>query len=362
MNLLFTMFAHVLRTVATLLQPGGLKSVIAENLLLKQQLLVLNRARKRAPSLPPIQRLFFAFGCQFLKRRRIERAAITIRPSTLFRMHSALVRRKYRLLFSPQSQRKPGPKGPSPAVIQAILQFKRRNPRCGCPRIAEQISDAFGIDLDKDVVRRILVKYLLPTGTDDGPSWLTVLGHTKDSLWSIDLFRTESIALTNHWVLVVMDQYSRRIVGFAVQPIAVDGPALCRMFNEATADNRTPRRLSFDSDPLFKFFQWKANLRILEIDAVRTVAHVPVSHPFVERLIGTVRREYLDSVFYWNANDLQRKLDEFKRYFNRSRVHSGIEGRTPDHHANLADSKIVTIDDYTWKSHCQGLFEMPEAA
>ena len=63
MNLLFTLLACVLQNVAVLLQPGGCRSIIAENLLLKQQLLVLNRARKRAPNLPPIQRLFFAFWC-----------------------------------------------------------------------------------------------------------------------------------------------------------------------------------------------------------------------------------------------------------------------------------------------------------
>jgi putative transposase len=198
MNILFTVFAHLLRNVAILFRPGGSKSVIAENLLLKQQLLVLNRSRRRAPNIPPIQRLLVAFGCQFLKHRRIERAAIIIRPSTLFRIHAAFVRRKYRLLFSSKPRRTPGPKGPSPEVIQAILEFKRRNPRCGCPRIAEQISDAFGIRIDKDIVRRILEKHLKPTATDNGPSWLTVLGHTKDSLWSLDLFRTESIALKTH--------------------------------------------------------------------------------------------------------------------------------------------------------------------
>jgi putative transposase len=362
MNILFTVFAHLLRNVAVLFRPGGSKSIIAENLLLKQQLLVLNRSRKRAPHIPPIQRLFFAFWCQFLKRHRIERSPITVRPSTLFRMHAALVRRKYRDLFSSKPRRKPGPKGPSSEVIQAIIEFKRRNPRRGCPRIAEQISEAFGIHLDKDIVRRILEKHLKPSGTDDGPSWLTVLGHAKDSLWSIDLFRTESIVLKTHWVLVVMDQYSRRIIGFSVQPIAVDGPVLSRMFNEALAGSGIPKRLSFDNDPLFDFLQWKANLRILEIDAVRSVPNVPVSHPFVERLIGTIRREYLDHLFYWNAQDLQRKLDEFKIYFNESRVHSGIEGRTPDHQAELAEPKIVSLDNYTWKSHCKGLFQMPSAA
>jgi hypothetical protein len=159
-----------------------------------------------------------------------------------------------------------------------------------------------------------------------------------------------------------MDQDSRRIIGFAVQPVAVDGPGLCHMFNEAVTGATPPTRLSFDPDPLFEFLQWKANLSILGIDPVTTVPHVPVSHPFVERLIGTIRCEYLDHRFSWNANDLQRKLDEFKCYFNEVRVHAGIGGRTPDHHADLAESKTASLGHYRWRSHCQGLFEMPEAA
>ena len=134
------------------------------------------------------------------------------------------------------------------------------------------------------------------------------------------------------------------------------------MFNEATAGSGPPQRLSFDHDPLLEFLQWKANLSILGIDPVTTVPHVPVSHPFVERLIGTIRREYLDHLFCWNAQDLQRKLDEFRSYFNEVRVHAGVGGKTPDHHAELTESKIASVDHYRWHSHCQGLFDMPEAA
>jgi len=159
-----------------------------------------------------------------------------------------------------------------------------------------------------------------------------------------------------------MDHYSRRIIGFAVQPIAVDGPALCRMFNEVIVGASTPVRLSLDNDPLFEFLQWKANLRISEIDVVSSVPNVPVSHPFVERLVGTIRREYLDHLFYWNANDLQKKLDEFKSYFNTCRVHSGINGVTPDQQAEKTISKIANLDHYRWESHCNGLFKTPKAA
>jgi putative transposase len=111
------------------------------------------------------------------------------------------------------------------------------------------------------VVRRILAAHYQPEHSDGGPSWLTFLGHTKDSLWSIDLFRCESILLKSHWVLVVMDQFTRRIIGFGVHAGDVHGAALCRMFNTATLSRGAPKCLSADNDPLFLYHQWYANLR-----------------------------------------------------------------------------------------------------
>ena len=153
----------------------------------------------------------------------------------------------------------------------------------------------------------MLAKHYRPAPVGTGPSWLSFIGHTRDSLWSVDLFRCESIVLRSYWVLVVMDQYTRRLVGLGVHYGAVTGADICRMFNAATHGQGTPRHLSTDHDPLFEAHRWMANLRILEIDEIKTVPHVPVSHPFVERLIGTIRREFLDQVLFWNARDLERK-------------------------------------------------------
>ena len=97
----------------------------------------------------------------------------------------------------------------------------------------------------------------------------------KDSLWSIDLFRCESAILRSHWVLVVMDQYTRRIVGFGIQAGTVDGRALCRMFNHAIRGLSCPKRLSSDNDPLYRFHQWRANLRVLQVTEVKSVPYVP---------------------------------------------------------------------------------------
>jgi len=102
-----------------------------------------------------------------------------------------------------------------------------------------------------------------------------------------------------------MDQFTRRIVGFAVHQGVVDGAALCRMFNRAIRGQTLPKYLSSDHDPLYRFQQWQANLRVLEIEEIKTVPYIPLSHPFVERLIGTIRREYLDQTLFWTAVDLE---------------------------------------------------------
>jgi putative transposase len=117
-----------------------------------------------------------------------------------------------------------------------------------------------------------------------------------------------------------MDVFTRRIIGFGVEHEYVDGVSVCRMFNHATAGQPLPKHVSTDHDPLFRFHRWLADLRVLEIDEIKWVPYAPVSRPFVERLIGTIRREYFDRIFFWNALDLARKLGEFADYYNAGRV------------------------------------------
>jgi hypothetical protein len=198
-NLLLLALLDLAVVTAKLCGSGGVRSVVAENLLLKQQLIVLRRARKRAPNLTSSDRLLCGFWSIFLSPGRIRKAAIALRPSTLLAFHQAFVRRKYRRLFSSTPHaKKPGPTGPSHALIQAIVELKSRNPRFGCPLIALIISQTFRIDIDKNVVHRVLAKHYRPAPGGTGPSWLSFIGHTQDSLWSVDLFRCESIVLRSY--------------------------------------------------------------------------------------------------------------------------------------------------------------------
>ncbi len=362
MCLLFSLIAHLLVTLARLVKPGGLGTVVAESLGVKHQLLILRRARRPAPYLTSWDRLALGVCTILVSPKRLSKMAVILKPSTFLYFHRALVKRKYRLLYSPRKRRRPGPKGSSRELIDTVVEMKRRNPRFGYRKIAEQISSALGIEINRDIVRRILIQHYRPLPGGDGPSWLTVIGHATDSLWIVDLFRCESILLRSFWVMVVMDVFTRRIIGFGVAAANLDGPGVCRMFNRAIAKQRPPRYLSSDHDPLFRFHRWLANLRVLEVDEIKAIPRTPRSHAFVERLIGTVRREYLDRTLFWNQSDLERKLENYKAYYNQHRCHSGLAGATPAYRSGATPPPIANLQSYRWRQRCNALFQTPIAA
>ena len=111
-------------------------------------------------------------------------------------------------------------------------------------------------------------------------------------------------------------------------------------------------------DPLYRFHQWQANLRILDVKEIKTIPYVPLSHPFVERLIGTIRRECLDRTLFWTTADLEMKLFDFQRYYNGYRTHAGLNGRTPN--AGTAPGcGRASVTSYRWQLHCRGLHQTP---
>ena len=133
------------------------------------------------------------------------------------------------------------------------------------------------------------------------------------------------------------------------------------MFNRATQGQTPPKYLSSDHDPLYRFHQWQANLRILDVKEIKTVPYVPLSHPFVERLIGSVRRECLNCTLFWTAADLEMKLLDFQRYYNGHRTHTGLEARTPEPSTDPGRAR-ANLSSYRWQQHCRGLYQTPMAA
>src|SRR5438477_6505700 len=102
------------------------------------------------------------------------------------------------------------------------------------------------------------------------------------------------------------------------------------MFNPASTGQRLPKHASTDhEDPLFRFHRWLANLRVLEIDEIKSVPYVPVSHPFVERLIGTIRRAPRSGIFLERgrsgaqAGGVRRLFQRATRSSRARRLHAG---------------------------------------
>ena len=162
---------------------------------------------------------------------------------------------------------------------------------------------------------------------------------TLDSLMS-----AIKTAVAQSGITVIADSYGSQLKGTDKQFIA-----MLECFNP-------------DNNPLFRFHRWCANLRILDIEENKLVPHTPTSHPFIERLIGTVRRELLDQTLFWNERDLQNKLNMFMEYYNEHRCHMGIEHQTPLEHSDEKRKEIISMSDYRWENHCRGLIQLPIAA
>ena len=149
MKTLALLVIRVLTTLAKRAGPGGAKAIIAESVLLKHQQLIARRSAGKTPRLTTSDRFLCGFLTLFMRPGRIRKSAVVVKPATLTKFRRALVSRNYRLLFSSHKKGKPGPKGPSDALVLVIVELKRGSACFGCPRIAQQINKAFGVNIDK---------------------------------------------------------------------------------------------------------------------------------------------------------------------------------------------------------------------
>jgi hypothetical protein len=143
MHDILVVLLHSIVTVVRLIKPGGLRAVVAESALTRHQILILNRSRRRAPNLRVSDRMIAGLYTLLMHPSRMPRCGIVLKPSTLLHFHQVLTKRNH-MLFSSERGGRPGPKGPAQELIDAVHEMKRRNPTWGCPRIAQQITLAFG--------------------------------------------------------------------------------------------------------------------------------------------------------------------------------------------------------------------------
>jgi hypothetical protein len=114
---ILALFLHLIVTLVRLIKPGGLRAVVAESVLTRHQILILNRSRKRAPHLRVSDRIIAGLCTLLMHPSRVLRCGMVLKPSTLLDFHHLLTKRKYRMLFSSERGRRPGPKGPTKELI-----------------------------------------------------------------------------------------------------------------------------------------------------------------------------------------------------------------------------------------------------
>jgi len=147
-----SLFFSLLLMLIKLSKPGGIKVVVAENMAMRQQLIVMTRGKRRSPKLNTSDRFLFGLIAFFVNENRLKKIAVILKPTTILKFHKALVNRKYRLLYSNKGNKKPGRKGPDQQLIDLVIEMRRQNPRMGYGRIAMQIYQAFGIVISRFAV------------------------------------------------------------------------------------------------------------------------------------------------------------------------------------------------------------------
>jgi putative transposase len=289
----------------------------AEILALRHQLLILQRSsRAHKLRLRWIDRVLWVWLSRLWNDWRS--ALLIVRPETVIAWH----RQEFRLYWRRKSRRREGRPSLSPEVRNLIRQISLANPRWGTPRIHGELLK-LGIQLSQATVAKYIVRHRKPPSQ----TWRTFLKNHMKELVSADFLVVPTVTFRVLFVFVILGHDRRRPVHFAVtaNPTA---EWTARQVLEAFPWDSAPRYLLRDRDGSYgeKFHE---ATRWLGIREVLTAPRSPWQNPYVERLIGSIRRECLDHVIVVNESGLQRVLKSYFEYYDYTRTHLALEKDAP---------------------------------
>jgi putative transposase len=312
---MITALLHVLRLCPFLL--GGHRQLALENLALRQQLAVYKRAGKR-PRLRPSDRLFWVTLARLWTGWR--RALVIVAPDTVVRWQ----RRRFRAYWTNLSRRQRVGRPPiGPEIAALVARMAKANPLWGAPRIHGEFAK-LGIVVAERTVSRLMPTRRMPPAQ----TWRTFLTNHVHDLVSIDFFTVPTARLRVLFVLLVLAHHRRRVVHFNIteHPTAA---WTAQQIVDAFPDDTAPAHLLRDRDRIFGE-AFRRRVRGLCIDEVLTAPRSPWQNPFVERLIGSVRRECLDHLVVFSERHLRRMLTRYFAYYHRARTHLALDKDAPD--------------------------------
>ena len=264
-------------------------------------------------------------------------AVVLVQPDTVVRWHRDWLRRRW----TRRSRPRPDGRPPIDQQIRVLVrEMATANPLWGAPRIHGELR-TLGVDVSERTVSRLLKRHPRPPSQ----TWRTFLTNHLASAASIDFFTVPTLTGRVLFVLVVLSHHRRRIVHVNI----TDHPTAtwsAQQVVDAFPDDTAPRWLHRDRDRIYgDVFQRR--LAGMGIAEVVSAPASPWQNPYVERLIGSIRRECLDHVIVINEAHLRRVLTTYGRYYHRSRTHLGLEKDTPDHRpvAGTSTGPIVAIPE-----------------
>jgi putative transposase len=293
--------------------------LVLENLALRQQLAVSSRQRPR-PNLRRRDRLFWIGLSKFWSGWRS--ALVVVQPETVVRWHQ----QGFRLCWRWKSPAKRVGRPPLDTEVRTrIARLARENRTWGAPRIQAELHV-----LGHPVAEATVAKYLSRARHRKPPSqsWRTCLKNHAGTLASMDFFVVPSVTFRLLYVFVLLSHSRRRVVHFHVTT-APTAAWVSRQLREAFPFETAPRYLIRDRDSIYGQ-EVRRCLASLNIKEVVTAPRSPWQNPFVERLIGSIRRECLNHVIILNEGHLRRLLSAYLGYYHRSRPHMGLDHNSPE--------------------------------
>jgi len=208
-------------------------------------------------------------------------------------------------------------------IRDLIRHMSRANPLWGAPRIHGELRK-----LGLEVSQTTVAKYVGRRHTPPSTTWRSFLASHVSQLASIDFFSVPTATFRILFVLVILSHDRRRVVHVNV----TDHPTAAwpqQQILEAFPWNEAPRYLLRDRDGIYGP-SFRDALRAFDIDDVVSAPRAPWQNPYVERVIGSIRRECLDHVIVWNERSLRRTLQSYLDYYHRWRTHLSLDKDTPE--------------------------------
>jgi putative transposase len=312
---MITTLLHLLRLFPFLC--GGHRQLALENLALRQQLAVYKRMANR-PKLRRRERLFWICLSRVWTGWRA--ALVIVAPDTVLRWQ----RRRFRLHWTKLSGRPAVGRPPiRPEIRTLVSRMAEANPLWGAPRIHGELLK-LGIAVAERTVSRLIPKRRSPPSQ----TWRAFLTNHVPDLVAIDFFTVPTAHLRVLFVLVVLAHHRRRILHFNVteHPTAAWS---AQQIVDAFPEDSAPSYLLRDRDSIYGH-PFQQRVTGMQIREVLTAPHSPWQNPFVERLIGSIRRECLGHVLVLNERHLRRILTRYFAYYHRARTHLALDKDAPD--------------------------------